>query len=273
MRPTTSTSAPDTRFWKASGIDVVAGRRRRGRAHPVAGGAARRRHRVRDAGFAATSGAGRGEPVFTLYADQATAMKQPETIVGSAMCSTSTSPCAGCPSARRSLCSGCRPARSPRSASSIDPATRNLRGRVEIVAYPERLVARLHRKGCGRRQNHRAERAGAPRAYTAAGRGAGLRAQLRSGNLLTGQLYVAFDFFPDAAKPKVDWNKECRSCRWCRARCGPRGEDHGILAKLDKLPFEAIGADLKKVLETTGPDAQGCRQGDQSPRHRSHART
>ena len=32
----------------------------------------------------------------------------------------------------------------------------------------------------------------------------GLRAQLRSGNLLTGQLYVALDFFPDAPKVKGD---------------------------------------------------------------------
>ncbi len=34
----------------------------------------------------------------------------------------------------------------------------------------------------------------------------GLRAQLRTGNLLTGQLYIALDFFPDAPKAKVDWN-------------------------------------------------------------------
>src|SRR5262249_22337186 len=32
----------------------------------------------------------------------------------------------------------------------------------------------------------------------------GLRAQLRSGNLLTGQLYVALDFFPDSPKVKSD---------------------------------------------------------------------
>ncbi len=34
----------------------------------------------------------------------------------------------------------------------------------------------------------------------------GLRAQLRSGSLLTGQLYVAFDYFPKAPKARVDWN-------------------------------------------------------------------
>jgi paraquat-inducible protein B len=35
----------------------------------------------------------------------------------------------------------------------------------------------------------------------------GVRAQLRSGNLLTGALYVAFDFFPDAPPATVDWSR------------------------------------------------------------------
>lgn len=36
----------------------------------------------------------------------------------------------------------------------------------------------------------------------------GLRAQLETGNLLTGQLYVALDFFPDASPYVIDWNAE-----------------------------------------------------------------
>lgn len=36
----------------------------------------------------------------------------------------------------------------------------------------------------------------------------GLRAQLQTGNLLTGQLYVAFEFFPDTSAFKVDWNAD-----------------------------------------------------------------
>lgn len=34
----------------------------------------------------------------------------------------------------------------------------------------------------------------------------GLRAQLKSGNLLTGQLFVALDYFPNASKAKMVWN-------------------------------------------------------------------
>lgn len=33
----------------------------------------------------------------------------------------------------------------------------------------------------------------------------GLRAQLKSGNMLTGQLYISVDFFPNAPKAKIDW--------------------------------------------------------------------
>ncbi len=34
----------------------------------------------------------------------------------------------------------------------------------------------------------------------------GLRAQLQTGNLLTGQLYISLDFFPDASPAVIDWN-------------------------------------------------------------------
>ena len=35
-----------------------------------------------------------------------------------------------------------------------------------------------------------------------------MRAQLRSGNLITGQLYIAFDSFPNAPKATIDWNQD-----------------------------------------------------------------
>ena len=36
----------------------------------------------------------------------------------------------------------------------------------------------------------------------------GVRAQLRTGNLLTGAAYVAFDVFPGAAAAAVDWSQQ-----------------------------------------------------------------
>ena len=77
----------------------------------------------------------------------------------------------------------------------------------------------------------------------------GLRAQLRSGNLLTGQLYVAFDFFPNAPKAKIDWTQDMPELPVVQSTVADlEGKVTGIVAKLDKLPYEAIGADLTKVL-------------------------
>ena len=77
----------------------------------------------------------------------------------------------------------------------------------------------------------------------------GLRAQLRSGSLLTGQLYVAFDFYPNAPKVKIDWSPEVPELPVVPSTVADlEAKITSILAKLDKLPLEAIGADLTKAL-------------------------
>ena len=87
----------------------------------------------------------------------------------------------------------------------------------------------------------------------------GLRAQLQSGSLLTGQLYVAFEYFPDAAKAKVDWSQETpvlpvipSTLPNLEAKLG------AIMAKVDALPYEAIGADVTKALGTLNVTLQGA---------------
>ena len=67
----------------------------------------------------------------------------------------------------------------------------------------------------------------------------GLRAQLRTGNLLTGQLYVSLDFFPQA-KPA-----EMRSVQGDLMELPTIAE---ILAKINKVPFDQIGRDLQQTL-------------------------
>ena len=95
-------------------------------------------------------------------------------------------------------------------------------------------------------------RRSATRLYIVWSSNAGLRAQLRSGNLLTGQLYVAFDFYPDAVKPKIDWNKDVPELPVVPSTVADlEAKITGIVAKLEKLPLDAIGADLRKVLATT----------------------
>jgi len=79
----------------------------------------------------------------------------------------------------------------------------------------------------------------------------GLRAQLRSGSLLTGQLYVALDLFPDVPKAKIDWTLAEPSLPVIPSTLPDLEEKiTNILAKLDSLPLEAIGSDLSKALAT-----------------------
>jgi paraquat-inducible protein B len=77
----------------------------------------------------------------------------------------------------------------------------------------------------------------------------GLRAQLRSGSLLTGAMFVAVDFFPDAAPVTVDWAQtplrfpttpgELEATEATLVR---------IVNKLDKIPLEKIGDEVSKAL-------------------------
>jgi paraquat-inducible protein B len=79
----------------------------------------------------------------------------------------------------------------------------------------------------------------------------GMRAQLRSGSLITGQMFVAFDFFPNAPKPKIDWSREVPELPVVPSTVSDlEAKITGIVAKLDKLPLDTISADLTKVLTT-----------------------
>jgi paraquat-inducible protein B len=131
----------------------------------------------------------------------------------------------------------------------VNPATMNIRGRVELVFFPERLVARLARKqaSVGETIERSLQQRHAFVQRMVEQRG--MRAQLRSGNLLTGQLYVAFDTFPNAPKAKIDWNRDPTELPVVPSTVSDiEAKLTGIVAKLDKLPLEAIGEELRKAL-------------------------
>src|SRR5262249_29992319 len=77
----------------------------------------------------------------------------------------------------------------------------------------------------------------------------GLRAQLQSGSLLTGALFVAVDFFPDAAPYTVDWSKTpVRFPTTPGTLQATEATLVKIVNKLDKIPLDKIGDDLSKSL-------------------------
>jgi paraquat-inducible protein B len=78
----------------------------------------------------------------------------------------------------------------------------------------------------------------------------GARAQLRTGNLLTGALFVAFDFFPDAPPATVDWSQKPVQLPTIPGELQAiEASIVSVINKLDQLPYKAIGDDLQSVLK------------------------
>jgi paraquat-inducible protein B len=79
--------------------------------------------------------------------------------------------------------------------------------------------------------------------------GNGLRAQLRTGNLLTGQMYVALDFIPGPARSvtaSADGTLTMPTAPGTLSEIQPQIAD--IVQKVSKIPFEEIGRDLRSTL-------------------------
>jgi paraquat-inducible protein B len=77
----------------------------------------------------------------------------------------------------------------------------------------------------------------------------GVRAQLKTGNLLTGAALVSFDFFPKAPPARVDWSQEPVQLPTTPGQLeATEARLESIVDKLDALPFNEIGDNLNKVL-------------------------
>jgi paraquat-inducible protein B len=78
----------------------------------------------------------------------------------------------------------------------------------------------------------------------------GLRAQLQSSSLITGQLFVAVDFFPDAPKAKINWAAKPPQLPTTPGSLQEiQAALTSIATKLDKLPLDQIGTDLSATLK------------------------
>jgi len=78
----------------------------------------------------------------------------------------------------------------------------------------------------------------------------GLRAQVRSGNLLTGSLYIALEFAPRAKRAKFDLTAavpELPTVPGALADLQPQLAD--IVARLSRVRFDEIGSDLQAALK------------------------
>ncbi|MGH7986793.1 MAG: intermembrane transport protein PqiB, partial [Candidatus Binataceae bacterium] len=77
----------------------------------------------------------------------------------------------------------------------------------------------------------------------------GVRAQLRTGSLLTGSAYVAFDFFPDAPPAKIDWSQNPVQLPTIPGQLeATETRISNIVTKLNQLPLKQIVNNLNKTL-------------------------
>jgi paraquat-inducible protein B len=123
-----------------------------------------------------------------------------------------------------------------------DPKARNFTMPVTMNLYPDRLRRRTREAlpAPGTKSSNELLQALVQH---------GLRGQLRTGNLITGQLYIALDMFPNAGKATVDMSHEPLELPTM-----PNTLDElqlqiaDIAKKLDKIPFDQIGTNLNTAL-------------------------
>ena len=124
-----------------------------------------------------------------------------------------------------------------------NPAARALRFPVEIAIYPDRLWSLSRARPKPSSEDRRSRVDGLIES--------GLRAQLREGSLLSGQLYIALDFFANAPKAQVDWTKTPPV--WPTVAGGFQDLEltlASIAKKVDKMQLDRIGTDLHQTLRS-----------------------
>jgi paraquat-inducible protein B len=132
----------------------------------------------------------------------------------------------------------------------FDPQNKQFFAVVRSTLYPQRLGAVFEKV-----RNY-SEKMGAETPGHPAGRllqslvQRGLRAQLRTSNLLTGQLYVALDVFPKAPHVEFELGNPTDIPTTPGNLDQLQQQITSIVTKIDSIPFEKIGADLRTSLQS-----------------------
>jgi len=194
----------DSRFWNASGVDVSLGAAglkvsTQSLTSIISGGIA-----FREPNYSPDAKPAEGNAEFKLFDDQASALAPPDGEPKYIRMRFNQSLRGLVVNAPVDFL-GVNVGRVVSVDLDYDPATGSFPGVVGAVIYPQRLGAandKLRQQAGGGDEEEQTSRI--------IGRFVerGLRAQVRTGNLLTGQLYVAMDFDPKA--PKIAYNAKAR---------------------------------------------------------------
>jgi paraquat-inducible protein B len=231
---------PNTRFWNASGVDVkvdASGIRvdSKSLASILIGGIA---FDTPGEAKAKTAVASRSE--FTLFPNHDAAMKNPESETVQFVLvfrETSRGLLPGAPVELRGVVIG----EVVEVVLDVDMDAHAIVNRVLVNLYPGRVHFHSRAPQFGEKRTRFIDDLVAH----------GLRAQLQSSSLLTGQLFVSVDFFPVRPHAKVDWAAKPPQLP---TMPGSLQEIQtaltSIARKLDKLPLDTIGTDLSATLRT-----------------------
>ncbi len=229
----------DTRFWNASGIDLKLGAEglqlnTESATAILAGGLAFETPPGGD-----TDAAPAGQD-FRLFSTRAEALKQPSSnaqIWQLRFTETLRGLSVGAPVDFRGIQIGEVIAISP----DVDVDAADVGLQVDIAVFPERMQSR---KDTTQDMSEADFRAFVDRLIKR-----GLRAQLRNGNLVTGQLYVAMDFFPNAGTATIDWAEQPPQLPTQRGSLDElQATLSRIAAKIDRLPLDDIAAETRRAI-------------------------
>ncbi len=261
----------ETRFWNASGVDISLSAngfdvRTESLVALLAGGLA-----FDTPAFLAQAEPAAANTVFNLSSDRTTAMKQPQSIARHFVLYF-REPLRGLSVGAPVTFYGLQVGEVTDVGLRFDPVTLDVSPRVDIDFFPERLIATLPaaQQGVAAAVEQSPKQSHALLRRLVEQRG--MRAQLRSGNLLTGQLYVAFDYFPNAPKAKVEWSHEAPELPVI-AEHAPRHREQAHQHSRQARPVAARGHRRGSAQgpEVSRPDAAGRQQAVEPRRHRDRA--
>jgi paraquat-inducible protein B len=238
----------DTRFWNASGIDMSLTAngvdvRTQSLVSVLEGGIAFET----PPGYASSSQAA-AESVFTLYGDRLAAMKVDESVATRYVMYFRESVrglSVGAPVSFYGVPVG----EVTDVGLSFDGRTLDVRPRVEVLLYPERVVAQLPGAQSAKLEALVKEQIVRHEFMQKLVEQRGLRAQLATGSLVTGQRFVSIGYFPKAPKAQLDWKQTPPEMPTIVSTLPELEEKIGrIVDRIEKMPLDAIGEDMKKAL-------------------------
>ncbi|MBH3388030.1 MCE family protein [Pseudomonas putida] len=236
----------NTRFWNASGIDMEVGANglkveTQSLSSVLMGGLA----------FAAPESFSRGEPAadqqsFTLFADRDAALAPPTGKAQYLRLRFDQSMRGLSPGAPVEF-KGVEFGKVTSVTLDYDAKKQVFPVVVDAVIYPQRLGP-VHQKML-QAFNHTPEDDAGARRLIGTFVEHGLRAQARSGNLITGQMFISLDFYPDAPKVQFDGSAQPIVIPTVPGSLEKLQEQlQHVVERLGKLPLESIAGNLDGTL-------------------------